>query len=331
MLKPVPTLSTATVEVPRSAVLAGGERKTGARVVMDRRLPKVSIGLPVYNGQRYLEIALRSLLGQTLEDFELIICDNASTDRTGEIARDFAASDRRIRYVRNETNIGANPNFQKALSLASGRFFKWAAVDDVHEPTYLEKCVAVLERDPSVVLAYSRSKLIDKDGRVLPDNADAPRIGTSSRSVVARFRASLDEVWCFAIFGVMRPAFLRACMPMTFYGSDKVLLAEMSLRGRFHRVEEPLFLRRCHDEQSTSTKLTSAQRARWAVSSRVKMPHQLLMYLAYTRAAWRVPMTLPQRLVCTTLSMGMVFRRDKWHKLLVPGPYNYLGLSNPPA
>lgn len=298
---------------------------------MNRRLAKVSIGLPVYNGQRYLETALRSLLAQTLGDFELIICDNASTDRTGEIARDFAATDRRITYVRNDRNVGANPNFQKALDLASGRFFKWAAVDDVHEPTFLEKCVAVLERDPSVVLAYTRSKLIDQDGNVLPTNADPPRIGTGTRSVVERFRASLEEVWCFAIFGVMRPALLRACMPMSFYGSDKVLLAEMSLRGRFHRIEEPLFLRRCHDEQSTSTRLSSRQRARWAASSRTKLPHQLLMYLAYTRAAWRVPMTLPQRLACTALSVGMAFRRDKWHKLLVPGPYNYLGLSRPPA
>ena len=86
--------------------------------------PLVSIGMPVFNGDRYLEKALDSILEQTLDDFELVICDNASTDRTGEICRDYAARDRRIRYLRDDTNIGAHPNYNRTFAEARGRYFK---------------------------------------------------------------------------------------------------------------------------------------------------------------------------------------------------------------
>src|SRR2546425_9420098 len=98
-----------------------------------RAAPQVSVGLPVYNGERYLAEALDSLLTQSYEDFELIICDNASTDRTGEIARSYAAKDKRVRYARNDKNLGAGGNFRRGFALASGEYFRWAASDDVCE------------------------------------------------------------------------------------------------------------------------------------------------------------------------------------------------------
>src|SRR5436190_12174806 len=95
------------------------------------RDPIVSIGLPVFNGERYLRQALDSLLGQDFQDFELIISDNASTDRTAEICRAYVAKDRRIRYYRNESNIGSAPNYRRVFELARGEFFKWCSHDDV--------------------------------------------------------------------------------------------------------------------------------------------------------------------------------------------------------
>jgi len=117
--------------------------------------PKVSIGLPVYNGENYLRNALESILDQTFRDFEVIISDNASTDRTGEICREYAAKDPRIRYCRNDRNLGAAGNFNRAFELSSGEYFKWAAHDDVIERDFLSSCVSVLDEDPSVVACFA--------------------------------------------------------------------------------------------------------------------------------------------------------------------------------
>jgi glycosyltransferase involved in cell wall biosynthesis len=119
--------------------------------------PKVSIGMPVYNGENFIVESLDALFAQTFTDFELIICDNASTDRTGEICREYAARDARIRYCRNETNIGASANYNLTFELARGDYFKWAAHDDICAPTYVERCVEALDRDPGVALAYRRA------------------------------------------------------------------------------------------------------------------------------------------------------------------------------
>src|ERR1035438_9843576 len=100
-------------------------------------VPRVSIGLPVYNGENYLDPALNSILRQDYSDLELIISDNASTDATGNICREYAAKDPRIRYYRNETNIGASANFNCLVKLARGEYFKWAAHDDVHLQGFL--------------------------------------------------------------------------------------------------------------------------------------------------------------------------------------------------
>jgi glycosyltransferase involved in cell wall biosynthesis len=135
----------------------------------------VSIGLPVYNGARYLREALDSLLSQTFDDFELIICDNASTDDTGTIARDYAARDSRIRYYRNETNIGAPRNFNRAFALSERRYFKWASYDDALTPTFIQACVDVLDRDPGVVLVFTRGQIIDPDGNILKPLPDPLR------------------------------------------------------------------------------------------------------------------------------------------------------------
>src|SRR5262245_48603442 len=132
-----------------------------------RRTPRISIGLPVYNGDRFLGEALDCLLSQTFEDFELIVADNASTDETPVICRAYAAADKRVRYVRNEVNIGAYRNFNKVFQLASGKYFKWAAADDVCHKELLARCLSVLETDSSVVAAYAKARFVDQDGQQL--------------------------------------------------------------------------------------------------------------------------------------------------------------------
>src|SRR2546427_6914452 len=157
--------------------------------------PRVSMAVPVYNGERYLGEALDSLLAQTYHDFELIICDNASTDGTGEIARSYASMDERVRYVRNERNLGLAGNVKRAFQLSSGEYFRWHAADDVCAPQFLARCVAVLDRHPAVVLAYPRTKLIDADGRVTAAYDDGLHLQAARRSEERRVGKECRSRW----------------------------------------------------------------------------------------------------------------------------------------
>lgn len=218
---------------------------------MAKPLPKVSIGLPVYNGERYLAKAIKSVLDQTYEDFELIVVDNASTDGTRDIAQHYAAIDRRVLYVRNQRNLGAAPNFNRAVELARGEYFKWAAHDDMLEPQYLALCVDRLDRDPDVVLAHTRIRLIGENDDVLAgydredDLFDHP-------DPITRYANAINEWhWCITIFGVMRRNLLNRTPRIASYvGSDRTLLAQLALFGRIVHAAEPAFLSRDHDGRS---------------------------------------------------------------------------------
>jgi glycosyltransferase involved in cell wall biosynthesis len=120
--------------------------------------PKVSIGMPVYNGNPFIREALDSLLSQTFTDFELIISDNASTDATEAICREYASKDARIRYVRQPENRGASLNFKFVLDEAVGEYFMWAAADDVWSTQFVELTSAVLDSQSEVGLVFSDGK-----------------------------------------------------------------------------------------------------------------------------------------------------------------------------
>ena len=142
-----------------------------------RHSPRLSIGLPVYNGERYLAEAFDCFLAQSFQDFEIIICDNASTDRTAEICRSYAQRDPRLRYYRNEKNLGAIPNFNRVFELSRSRFFKWAAHDDLYHPRYIETCIRILDENPDVILAHSKTAFVDDRGAPFPvDPATGERV-----------------------------------------------------------------------------------------------------------------------------------------------------------
>jgi glycosyltransferase involved in cell wall biosynthesis len=217
--------------------------------------PRVSIGLPVFNGEKYLAEALDSILAQTYANFELIISDNASTDSTEEICQAYAARDQRIHYVRNEKNLGASENFNRVFKLSSGVYFKWATHDDSCASTFLERCVEVLDRDPSVVLCYTRAQVIDEHGVVLLDYDAKP--GVSSPEPRERFyecicvRHPQITIVPVMVFGLIRASTLKKTRLIGNYtSSDGVLLGELALRGRFYEVPEFLFSYRRHREQS---------------------------------------------------------------------------------
>ena len=211
---------------------------------MSEGRPRVSIGLPVFNGERYLARALDSLIAQDFEDFELIISDNASTDSTAEICQDYARRDRRIKVHRNERNIGAVGNFNRTLDVASGAYFKWAAHDDWCAPEFLSRCVEVLDQDPNTVLCFTAMGVADGDGtvfRVQREDLD----GATSSHPRTRFHTVLWHlVDCTSpVFGLMRRETLRrhgVVLP-NVPELDRVLIGELSLLGRIRELHDVLF------------------------------------------------------------------------------------------
>ena len=230
--------------------------------------PTISVGMPVFNGQEYLEPAIRSILDQSFVDFELIIADNASTDATADICREFERLDSRITYVRNPQNLGADPNYNLVFGKARGRFFKWAAHDDVIAPDFLGECLATLEREPDAVLCQSLVRVIDPEGRDI-GSYDSELRGAASTRASDRFASLvLNPHWCTEIFGVIRAdALSRTNLHGGFHHSDRILLAELALLGRFVQVPAPLFLSREHPSRYIRA-IRGSERAAWHDSSR---------------------------------------------------------------
>jgi glycosyltransferase involved in cell wall biosynthesis len=236
-------------------------RCKGEMMTTSRYEPRVSIGMPVYNGERYLAVTLDSLLTQTFEDFELIICDNASMDQTEQICRSYAARDGRIRYVRHTENLGAAKNYWRAFELAVGGYFRWANCDDLFAPESLARCVEVLDREQAVVLAYPQTQLIDERGQAIAFYDDGLHLQSpkaSDRFVQLFQNLGLVNV----IYGLMRTDALKQTgLIRNFVGGDIPLIAELTLYGKFWEIPEALFYRRLHaGAQSNYREVTQIQK-----------------------------------------------------------------------
>jgi glycosyltransferase involved in cell wall biosynthesis len=226
-------------------------------------MPRVSIGLPVYNGERYLSAAIDSLLAQSYRDFELIICDNASTDATGSICAAFSARDSRIRYLREPVNTGGIRNHNRTVELATGEYFKWAAHDDLYHPNFVDRCVRHLDTHPGTVIAYTRSRFIDEAGAPL---ADYPHpLNTALPDRVERFLAYVCANHIMVEdYGLMRLSVLRQT-PLfgSFVWSDMVLFAELALHGPFDELPQVLFYRRDHPGRAMRLNRDSKSLGAW--------------------------------------------------------------------
>jgi glycosyltransferase involved in cell wall biosynthesis len=208
--------------------------------------PRLSIGLPVYNGEEYLAEALDSLLGQTYRDFELIISDNASTDGTADLCRHYAAADPRIRYLRQPRNIGCAGNHNVVFEVARGELFKWASDDDLYGRDLLRRCIAVLDENPHVVAVHSWTATIDGQTGELARGLRYP-LATGSERAPERFRSMLFDAGGDDDYAVIRSDVLRR-IPLygSHYRADRTLPAELSLHGPFRQVPDYLYFRRHH-------------------------------------------------------------------------------------
>jgi glycosyltransferase involved in cell wall biosynthesis len=289
--------------------------------------PSVSVGMPVYNGERFIRRAIESILTQDYEDFELIIADNASTDATGEICRSYADRDQRVRYIRNESNIGAAPNHKRVFQMARGMYFKWAAHDDECRPTLLSSCVKILAgAAPSVVLVYPQSDVIDEEGRTTREyrtsiEAKDPR----PHRRLARVLRSV--VLGTPMYGVMRASVLRQTRLIdAFLGSDFVLFAELAMLGEIWELPEALLRKRFYSGRSFEANKTAQEYAAW-LDPRYRKRQVVLanchkLAFEYVKSALRLPLSPSDRVKCAISGLYSHYARhneervERWKRRL---------------
>jgi glycosyltransferase involved in cell wall biosynthesis len=278
---------------------------------MNFKKTRLVIGLPVYNGEKYLRDAIESILGQTFSDFRLLISDNASNDSTSEICREYAKSDRRIVYYRQSENIGGAANFNYVFQPESSPYFKWAAHDDVLEADFLRACVDRLDREPALAIAHSRSYKIDERGN---------KIGTYDRDLRMSGLRPRDRFWRVLwaghfteVFGVMRADFVaKTKLFQNYVGSDRNFLMDMLLQGDLGYVEEHLFCRRDSDDcLSHSISQDKNTRLQWFGTSAQKMDRivGLVKFKDYCASVLKMPIRFGDRLACLKMLAEWGIRR----------------------
>lgn len=278
---------------------------------MTNNAKKVSLGMPVYNGERYLEETFDSILAQTYRDFELVISDNGSTDRTQEICESYATKDGRVKYHRNARNIGIAPNFNKVFDLCSGEYFKWTDYDDILAPEFLEKCVQGLERHPSAACCYPKTRLIDDKGDKIKD-FDPPENASSAHAHL-RFKSMIldpDHIVSQAS-GLMRASLVgKTVMHGSYPCSDEVFLAHLSLLGDFIELPDRLFYYRIHAKQSTKGVKASERSRVYFFDTSLQGKVVLIKWLYFKDCVTAIhtsPIASSQRIMCYLYMLRWIF------------------------
>ncbi|HEX2244665.1 MAG TPA: glycosyltransferase family 2 protein, partial [Gammaproteobacteria bacterium] len=221
-----------------------------APAYIGKAAPPISIGLPVYNGERYLQRCLRSVVSQSMTDFELVIADNCSTDSTEEICRELARQDPRVRYLRRDRNVGLIQNHNRLVWETNGELMAYVAADDEYCPLRLERLAQSLGSSPNAILAFSDVTEIDEKGAAIGSwhnecRTDHPVPGVRLYELYAK------PHYAYQFFGLIRKKVLiRTMLHSPLLCGDRILLAELALNGPFVAVPEELLLHRTHRQQT---------------------------------------------------------------------------------
>lgn len=309
--------------------------------------PRVAFAVPVYNGAAYLGHALEALRAQTEARWVAVVTDNASTDATPEIVQRAAANDPRIRYVRNDANLGANGNFNRSMALAvatGAQFVKWAAHDDLVHPGYLAACLAALHERPDAVGAHTAIRLIDDDGVAYPHDSEAGGFRVGGGDVWRWSRAWAHELdddhvgrrlyhfldqkpgeWM--VYGLFRASAIAATRPFEMPGVEDALCAELLVRGPMLAVDEVLFDHRLH--QGSARHMSRRDYIEYETGVR---PEGLLLPSAgrakdFARAVRRVPLSSTDRVRAWVALARFTANPGRLTNVFVPGPNNYFGIG----
>jgi glycosyltransferase involved in cell wall biosynthesis len=244
--------------------------------------PLISVGMPVFNEERYLKESIESILSQTYDHFELIISDNASTDRTENICLEFAQKDCRIKYIRNEINIGAQENFFKVFKEANGSFFMFAGGHDLWSSDFMSICMKTLQEYPEAVLSFASTVWIDKSNQQIKKNS--PFYDTRGCKPVERF---MYVLWgaMNPIYGLVRmDAMKKARLNTQVIGGDLIILSELSFMGQFVYNPEAIWFRRMqHGEETIQQK---AERYKISLFSKTTGILTVLLYIRIPFELW---------------------------------------------
>jgi glycosyltransferase involved in cell wall biosynthesis len=241
--------------------------------------PLVSIGIPVYNGERLIGQALQALLAQTYDHLELVISDNSSTDRTGEICQEYAAKDPRIKYFRNAANIGIYANYRRVVALATGDYFMWAAVDDLKPSTAIQECVRALLDNQRAVMAHGMILVRTAAGLNLVEYAntvDAMESNAGAR--IRKFTRAIQHNGMF--YGLYRREALTRAILGNHLGQDYLLCLQMCLLGEIAYVKSPTMI--CRERKAIASSSPMYREAPLTLN------HLLTANRIYRRKCWTV-------------------------------------------
>ena len=273
--------------------------------------PSISIGLPVYNGARFLPQALESLLGQSFSDIELIVSDNASSDSTQNICTEYAARDARIRYVRQNVNIGAMRNWNFVAKQARGKYFKWSSASDYCAPDMLARCFAAMEAESDIVLCYGQTCLVDQEtGELTEYSGNIELMEDRPHERFSKLCGSLKLNNAYG--GLIRTDVLhRTKLNRLYSGGDIILMAELALMGRF-RLLPPTLLYRRMGRETSSNELSASD---LAVFLDPQKTHNLDLlhfstHLGYLGAVLRAPINPLDKLK----TLALVYRHAAWDR-----------------
>ena len=269
---------------------------------------KLCIGMPAYNSEEYIGEAIESLLGQTFSDFLLVISDNASTDNTEEICRKYQSHDKRIYYYRNQSNIGSDLNYNKVLTYANTKYFKWSSSNDIHHKDYVKECVDLLEKNVDVVLAFPRTKFFNTNLHQATEHQD--NLDLRSENPVERFKTLMKNItYCNIMYGVTRTNIIKKVMPLKNYDfSDYCLLAELALHGKFFEVPEYMFYRRFSKATNSSLMSYEEQRKYYDPTlSQFPLFIKWKLHINYIKAVLRSPISMSSKVALELFISKKIF------------------------
>lgn len=245
--------------------------------------PKVSIGMPVYNGEKYIREAVNSLLSQNFVDFELIISDNASTDKTQEICEQYVIRDPRVIYIRQPINIGAISNFSFVRDQARGEYFMWAAADDIWDVNWLSKLYSLIVTKEKSIAVFGQVKPINSDSIEIKHIALGLRYKFSGFRWFRRlfFYLNDESAGKANLFYSLYRTELLKDVNLKDHSYDYSIIYDLLFKINYLSVKDVFFYKRDHSEAIGSFQKSEKNKIQWLIRQIFPLPK--LLFLEYFR------------------------------------------------
>jgi len=208
------------------------------------QIPFVTIGIPVYNEEKFVAASVLSALNQTYKNIKIIISDNCSTDRTFEILQELVSRHEHVMLIRQAKNISASPNFSFVMNKANTEYFCWLGGHDIMQPTFIEKAVNIFLNNVDVSLVYPMAEMIDEMGLPMNIAADSDIDTTQLNNIDGPLKVVTNLHFCTAIHGLFKSDILKSYTIKTIIGADQPILFHAAVHGKLYPLTEILYLRR---------------------------------------------------------------------------------------